>query len=340
MAPFRTPPPPALRRLLGGVVAAHPRGTRALARAGLGEPVDHRGEHVELLGVLVLGPVVLARDRPQHVHRDLVGLAGQRPELLRVVEVDHARQTQHASFHDADGPEVAVPPLDRVLLDEAVAAEQLDAVEADLHALVGAQLAGEGDLAGEVLAGRGAGGGLVGQQPHRLQLDRDVGDHERHRLAVGDRLAERLALLDVRRHVVEHGLGRCRRPARTRRGARAARTRRTSCRRWRRGPRRRAPGRSVSVSLVREAARTPIAGSPSTSSPGVPDSTRNSTGVAVELGADDEQLGLGAARHERLHAVEDVAVGRPRRGGRGAEHVEQHGRARSARARRRGRRRR
>ena len=72
--------------------------------------------------------------------------------------------------------------------------------------LLGAELAGQRDLAGEVLAGGGAGRGLVGEQPHRLQLDRDVGDHERHRLAVGDRLAERLALLDVRRHVVEHGL--------------------------------------------------------------------------------------------------------------------------------------
>ena len=43
---------------------------------------------------------------------------------------------------DADGPQIAVPALDRVFFGEAVAAEQLDAVEADLHALVGARLAG------------------------------------------------------------------------------------------------------------------------------------------------------------------------------------------------------
>ena len=68
---------------------------------------------------------------------------------------------EHASFHDADGPQVAVPPLHRVLLDEAVPAEQLHPVEADPHALVGTQPAGEGDLLGAVLARRGATGGLL-----------------------------------------------------------------------------------------------------------------------------------------------------------------------------------
>ncbi|CAB4727648.1 unannotated protein [freshwater metagenome] len=71
------------------LVTADAGGAGTLARAGLGEPVDHRGEHVELLGVLVLGEVVLAGDRSQHVHRDLVGLLGERAELLGIVEVDH-----------------------------------------------------------------------------------------------------------------------------------------------------------------------------------------------------------------------------------------------------------
>ena len=66
------------------LVALDAGGAGALGCAGLGEPVDHRGEHVELLGVLVLGEVVLARDRPQHVHRDLVGLVDQRAVLLGV----------------------------------------------------------------------------------------------------------------------------------------------------------------------------------------------------------------------------------------------------------------
>ena len=38
------------------------------------------------------------------------------------------------AFGDANGAHVAVPALDRVLLGEAVAAEELDAVEADLQA--------------------------------------------------------------------------------------------------------------------------------------------------------------------------------------------------------------
>jgi hypothetical protein len=93
-----------------------------------------------------------------------------------------------------------------VLLDEAVSPEQLDAVEADLHALVGTQLPRKRDVACDVLARGGTRGRLPGEQPHRLQLDRDVGDHERHRLPMGDRLAERLPLLDVGRDVVQDGL--------------------------------------------------------------------------------------------------------------------------------------
>ena len=84
-----------------------------------------------------------------------------------------------------------------------------------------------------------------------LQLDGDVGDHEGDRLAVGDRLAERLALLDVGRDVVEHRLRRCRPPARTTRGARAARTRRTRCRRCRRA------ARSARPDVREEQARQP-----------------------------------------------------------------------------------
>src|SRR4051794_38412484 len=101
---------------------------------------------------------------------------------------DHSDQDR--SFHQADGTQVAVPPLDRVLLHVAVATEQLDAVEADLHALLGAQPPRQGDLAGRVLALGDPGRGLVGDQAHALELDGDVGDHERDGLAVRDRLAE------------------------------------------------------------------------------------------------------------------------------------------------------
>src|ERR1700733_13868466 len=44
---------------------------------------------------------------------------------------------------DADGPKVAVPAFDGVLLGEAVAAEQLHAVQTDLHALVRAEPLGQ-----------------------------------------------------------------------------------------------------------------------------------------------------------------------------------------------------
>ncbi len=71
--------------------------------------------------------------------------------LLRDFEID-CHQTSHDAFHDADRAQVAVPAFDRVFLDEAVSAEQLDAVAADPHALVGAELAGQRGFAGERLA--------------------------------------------------------------------------------------------------------------------------------------------------------------------------------------------
>ena len=64
--------------------------------------------------------------------------------------------TKHHAFHDADGPQVAVPPLDRVFLDVAVAAEQLHAVAADLHAVLGGEPAGQRGLARERQALLGA----------------------------------------------------------------------------------------------------------------------------------------------------------------------------------------
>ena len=57
------------------VVAAHAGGAGAADVGALVHAVDQRGEHVELLRVGVLGLVVLARDRPEDLGRDLVGLA-------------------------------------------------------------------------------------------------------------------------------------------------------------------------------------------------------------------------------------------------------------------------
>ena len=63
-----------------------------------------------------------------------------------------------------------------------------------------------------------------------------------------------------------------------------------------------------SVSVVSEAARTPIDGSASTVEPVGAGLDEEQHGRAVEAGSDDEQLGVGASRHHRLHAVEDEPV--------------------------------
>src|SRR5680860_763064 len=55
----------------------------AATGAGVIHPVDQRCEHVELLGVGVLGEVVLARDRAQNLARDLVRLLLDQLQLLR-----------------------------------------------------------------------------------------------------------------------------------------------------------------------------------------------------------------------------------------------------------------
>ena len=53
-------------------LAAHAGGTGAADVGALVHAVDQRGEHVELLRIGVLGLVVLARDRPEDLGRDLV----------------------------------------------------------------------------------------------------------------------------------------------------------------------------------------------------------------------------------------------------------------------------
>ena len=191
------------------------RSRRTPGRAGAAEvgavvhAVDERGEHVELLRVLVLGDVVLARDRAEDLGGDLVGLVDEAAELLGNFEIDHLLPSLRRARRppDADGSKVAVPALDGVLLDVAVPAEQLHALGADLDPMLGAQA-----RARERLRGRSSCPCLRGSPPgrsrrlHALELDGDVGDREGDRLAVADRLAERDALVDVGDHVVEHGL--------------------------------------------------------------------------------------------------------------------------------------
>ena len=51
-------------------------------------PSNRVGQRVQLDGVGVLGEVVLARDRPQHLGGALVGLLDDRLQLLRQFQID------------------------------------------------------------------------------------------------------------------------------------------------------------------------------------------------------------------------------------------------------------
>src|SRR5262249_5221645 len=74
-----------------GVAATLVLRQAARRRAGAGgvEAVEERGEQIELLRVGVLGEIVLARDRAEHVGRDQVRLLDEGAQLLRDLEIDH-----------------------------------------------------------------------------------------------------------------------------------------------------------------------------------------------------------------------------------------------------------
>ena len=172
---------------------------------------------------------------------------------------------------------------------------QLDPVGADLHAVLRTQPPGDGDFAGVRQALVDARSRAVGRQSHAFELDGDVGDAERDRLAVGNRFAERLALGDIRRDVVEHRLGGSegdRAPGEPREpdtlgvGVGTAVPRRAS-----------APTTtSSSSSRLRPAARSPIDGSASIRTPGVDDSTTNNAGAAPSTAAATMKSSAAAPR--------------------------------------------
>ncbi|CPX07006.1 Uncharacterised protein [Mycobacteroides abscessus] len=208
-----------------------------------------------------------------------------------------------------------------MLLGEAVAAEQLHTVQADLHALVGGELAGQRGLADEGQALLGARGAAEGDQPQAVELDRDVGAHEGNGLAAGDGLAERLTLLHVGDDVVEHGLAgadRERRPTQPGEGDGLGV-----------GSERRVAafffaedvgGGNRDIVEVQPAqcraadahARVLLDGD--ALGAGLDDEQRR---AAVVVGGHDEQLGLRGGRDQRLGAVEAESAGGA--GGRGLE---------------------
>src|ERR1700684_2599186 len=126
---------------------------------------------------------------------------------LQQLSADHHPLDLRRSLADQQQRRVAVDALDLVLLRVTVAAM-------DPQAFLGAEATG---LGGEQLRHpRLQVGALAGvlhrrraahEQPRRVDLRRHVGELELDRLVLGDRLAERLALLGVFERQLERALG-------------------------------------------------------------------------------------------------------------------------------------
>src|SRR5207253_7448132 len=102
---------------------------------------------------------------------------------------------------------VAQPELHRMLADVAVAAEDLHGVVGDVQGRLAGVLLHEDGLARRRTAGIELPGGLPGEEPHRVDLDRHVGELEGDRLLLRDGDAEGAPLLGVVTGVVEGGSG-------------------------------------------------------------------------------------------------------------------------------------
>ena len=147
-----------LRFSLVAFAAAKGVGAGHVQRVRFGGSGEQLGQCVELDRVGVFVEVVFAGDRPHHLRGTLVCLVDHRVQLAGKFQIDCHDWSFVADCDNdlddynalgyADGPQVAVPALDRVLLGEAVPAEQLHAVQADLHALVGAEPFGQRSFAG------------------------------------------------------------------------------------------------------------------------------------------------------------------------------------------------
>ena len=134
-----------------------------------------------------------------------------------------------------------------------------------------------------------------------------------------DRLAERLALLDVRRHVVEHRLRRTRPRARTRRGATAARTRRSRPSASPSDARSPGPRRPSSVSVVSDGGAHAHGRVGLDRQAGGAGLDEEQHAASPSSSAPTTKSSASAPRGDhRLHAVEDVAVAVAGGGGRGA----------------------
>src|SRR5215211_3926192 len=218
---------------------------------------------------------------------------------------------------------VAHELLDRILLDVAVTAEDLDGVRRDLHGRVGGEALRERrverGLAPEAVVEHPR--SLPGEQARGLDLRRHVRDEEVDALVHGDRDVEGDTLLRIVDRIVEGRLGDADR-ARRRAGpceverrhrdleafallAESVRGRDDDVGEGERGGVRRALAHLVEVLLERDAGRVHR------------HDERRQAAVAlvrIGLGEDDRPRRLARIRDERLRAVEDVLVAAPLRG--------------------------
>src|SRR4051794_20850359 len=125
--------------------------------------------------------------------------------LQELASDDHALDLRGA-LADQQQRRVAVEPLDLVLLGVAIAAVDPEGVLDDLFAGLGREQLRHAGLEVRALARVLHAGRLEGEQPRGLDLRGHVGELELDRLVLGDRLAERLALLAVAQTELQRAL--------------------------------------------------------------------------------------------------------------------------------------
>src|ERR687896_1875586 len=135
--------------------------------------------------------------------------AGPESDLVPLQELapDHHALDLRGALADQQQRRVAVQALDLVLLGVAVAAVDAERVLDDLLAGLRREQLRHAGLEVRALAGVLHPRRLEREQARRLDLGRHVGELELDRLVLGDRLAERLALLAVAQRQLERALG-------------------------------------------------------------------------------------------------------------------------------------
>ena len=130
--------------------------------------------------------------------RDVIGgllasLPIQTPPLDRSETegaADHELLDLGGAFDDAVHPQPAQHPLYRPVLEQAGAAENLQAAVCDLVGTLRVVVLNDGSVGSRVFPLVDCGGEVLGEPPHRLDVDLAAGQRERHGLVAADRGAE------------------------------------------------------------------------------------------------------------------------------------------------------